>query len=198
MDSEMNRELLLEVIAQLSTKRKNDRVPHIVHVHNRYQSRRKQRKFAAAVKAKERDNPGLYGFGYATEEEIRTEVRKVRHVDNIWDILGGLEKAGFVKREPFGKKYHLKEKGFEHWEAVQIQRSLESRKRFEEAEKLAHEQRLLLAAEAAVKAKAEAEANPDDPLSWLRMAEAMEAANRHEEAERCRKTAMDLIEKETL
>ena len=196
MDSEMNRELLLEVIAQLSTKRKNDRVPHIVHVHNRYQSRRKQRKFAAAVKAKERDNPGLYGFGYATQEEILTEVRKVRHVDNIWKILIELENCGFVRS--MSKKYHLKEKGFEHWEAVQIQRSLESRKRFEEAEKLAHEQRLLLAAEAAVKAKAEAEANPDDPLSWLRMAEAMEAANRHEEAERCRKTAMDLMEKETL
>ena len=57
---------------------------------------------------------------------------------------------------------------------------------------------LLRAAEAAVKAKVEAEANPDDPLSWLRMAEAMDAANRHEEAERCRKTAMDLMEKDTL
>ena len=198
MDSEMNRELLLEVIAQLSTKRKNDRVPHIVHVHNRYQSRRKQRKFAAAVKAKERDNPGLYGFGYATQEEILTEVRKVRHVDNWWEILGELENRGFVKRALSVKKYHLTEKGFAAFDWLRNKKEEESRKRFEEAEKLAHEQRLLLAAEAAVKAKAEAEANPDDPLSWLRMAEAMEAANRHEEAERCRKTAMDLMEKETL
>ena len=57
---------------------------------------------------------------------------------------------------------------------------------------------LLQRTEEAVRAKREAEANPNDPLSWLRMAKAMDAANRHEEAERCRKTAMELMEKKTL
>ncbi len=66
------------------------------------------------------------------------------------------------------------------------------------AEAAAKDSELLQRTEEAVRAKREAEANPNDPLSWLRMAEAMDAANRHEEAERCRKTAMELMEKETL
>ena len=66
------------------------------------------------------------------------------------------------------------------------------------AEAAAKDSELLQRTEEAVRAKREAELNPNDPLSWLRMAEAMDAANRHEEAERCRKTAMELMEKETL
>jgi len=66
------------------------------------------------------------------------------------------------------------------------------------AEAATKDAELLRVTREAVRAKTEAEANPNDPLSWLRMAEAMDAANRHEEAERCRKTAMELMEKETL
>ena len=66
------------------------------------------------------------------------------------------------------------------------------------AEAAAKDSELLQRTEEAVRAKREAEANPNDPLSWLRMAEAMDTANRHEEAERCRKTAMELMEKEPL
>ena len=47
------------------------------------------------------------------------------------------------------------------------------------------------------KAHAEVEANPEDPLSWLRLAKALEPV-KPEEAERCRRKAMNLREKETL
>jgi predicted adenine nucleotide alpha hydrolase (AANH) superfamily ATPase len=90
---------------------------------------------------------------------------------------------------PYG--IHLTKKGYELWYAP-IKRLEEERTA---RAKATADAKLLRAAEAAVEAKAEAEANPDDPLSWLRMAEAMDAANRHEEAERCRKTAMELMEK---
>ena len=36
---------------------------------------------------------------------------------------------------------------------------------------------------------------PDDPVSWLRLAGKMAAEGRHDEAEACRKTAMDLMQK---
>ena len=57
---------------------------------------------------------------------------------------------------------------------------------------------LLQRTEETLRAEGETDANPNDPLSWLRMAEAMDAAKRHEEAERCRKTAMLLMKKKTL
>jgi hypothetical protein len=44
------------------------------------------------------------------------------------------------------------------------------------------------------KAHAEVEANPEDPLSWLRFAKALEPV-KPEEAERCRRKAMNLMEK---
>ena len=37
--------------------------------------------------------------------------------------------------------------------------------------------------------------DPDDPVSWLRLAGKMAAEGRHDEAEACRKTAMDLMQK---
>lgn len=69
-------------------------------------------------------------------------------------------------------------------------------------EKLAAEQQatkeaiLLQESEVAVRAKINAEKNPKDPLGWLLMAEAMEKANRPEEAMRGRRIAMELIEGE--
>jgi hypothetical protein len=62
--------------------------------------------------------------------------------------------------------------------------------------KAAEEADLLHVTEAAVRAKINAENNPKDPLGWLLMAEAMEKANRHEEALRGRRIAMDLMEKQ--
>ena len=38
--------------------------------------------------------------------------------------------------------------------------------------------------------------NPEDPISWLRMAGELAAAGRKEEAEMCRRTAMSLLEEE--
>ena len=36
--------------------------------------------------------------------------------------------------------------------------------------------------------------DPEDPITWLRLAGKMAAEGRHEEAEACRKTAMDLMQ----
>jgi len=38
--------------------------------------------------------------------------------------------------------------------------------------------------------------DPDDPVSWLRLAGKMAAEGRHDEAEACRKTAMDLMQQD--
>ena len=67
---------------------------------------------------------------------------------------------------------------------------------YAEQKKADEEANLLHVTEAAVRAKINAENNPKDPLGWLLMAEAMEKANRHEEALRGRRIAMDLMEKQ--
>ena len=68
--------------------------------------------------------------------------------------------------------------------------------RIKESRKLTKEADLLHVTEAVVRAKINAENNPKDPLGWLLMAEAMEKANRHEEALRGRRIAIDLMEKQ--
>jgi hypothetical protein len=201
-------DVVFRAIAILSERRKYKTIPPIIHAHNITQSRKNQKKFAAAVEANEKGRGGAYGFGYATIEEVNEWLPSSSRIHHsgfgLW--IGGPYSdsrvykrkisRGFLKDD--GVEYHLTQEGYQHWEAQKRDEAAVQEARVLEAEKVTHEERLLQAAEAAVKVKAEAEANPDDPLSWLRMAEAMDAANRHEEAERCRKTAMELIEKKTL
>ena len=97
------------------------------------------------------------------------------------DLGGGLER---IKE---GRKL-TKEAAIAHNE-MRMREYAEQKKADEEAN-------LLHVTEAAVRAKINAENNPKDALGWLLMAEAMEKANRHEEALRGRRIAMDLMEKQ--
>ena len=103
-----------------------------------------------------------------------------------------LENKGLVTRSSYSTS--LTRKGF----TLYVAKVREEEEKYRKEDEIRHDAWLLQVAKAAVEAKLEAEANPDNPMSWLRLAEAMEAANRHDEAERCRKTAMDLIEKKAL
>jgi predicted Zn-dependent protease len=137
-------------------------------------------------------------FGLKTDEERKEEVATInKELEKHRSIL---ESPAFQKviRERFGGVINARNLRLantpELMQAILDEQTAEYELRMARAKATA-DAKLLRAAEAAVEAKAEAEANPDDPLSWLRMAEAMDAANRHEEAERCRKTAMELMEK---
>ena len=154
---------------------------------------------------------GEHGYGYfdqrhfyrelnkrKVESSLQTEWMSYRNGQDgpVMDMVNaGLVticcKRGFMN---LMDEIHLTKKGSERPEALADAR----RSAISERLKAEEEVRLLAWTRAAVEAKAKAEANPDDPLSWLRMAEAMDRAKRPEEAERCRKTAMDLMEKKTL
>lgn len=97
------------------------------------------------------------------------------------DLGGGLER---IKE----KRKLTKEAAIAHNEMIM--------REYAEQKKADEEANLLHVTEAAVRAKINAENNPKDPLGWLLMAEAMEKANRHEEALRGRRIAMDLMEKQ--
>ena len=107
-----------------------------------------------------------------------------------------LENKGLVTRSLYSTC--LTRKGFTLYVTKVREEEEKYRKEEEIRSQVLEDAQLLHLAKAAVEAKLEAETNPNNPMSWLKAAEAMESANRHDEAERYRKTALDLDEKKAL
>jgi len=128
-------------------------------------------------------------------ESLGWEVGAAFYVTLIGGLLAILSYSMIIRSPNFTKDKEAAERRSAEKSAAKRDAELKSAEERVAAMRDAEDQRLLNLASEAVKAKAEAEANPDDPLLWLRMAEAMDAANRQEEAERARKTAMELMEK---
>jgi len=144
---------------------------------------------------------GAHGLGYASDEEIFERFGEYLDYSGRMKTYFTKEKNLVDRRKRTAK---MKERGITtqieyHLTQIGKDRGKELLQEINE-ELWAHNAveadiSLVRTATYAVLAKINAEQNPDDPLSWLRMAEAMDKAKRPEEAERCRKTAMELIEK---
>jgi len=162
--------------------------------------KRRAKKILDKWQEEEKVNQGEYGFGSVKQQEIRNlfarwcEEREYVWVEKWDSFLQRINGSKLTVRSDF---YHaakcrlnLTAKGEEYYRERILRPEFD--RQWNERIK-ADEERLLSLNKAAADAKKYAESNPDDALSWLKLAKAMDEANLPDEAEFYRKKAIDLV-----
>jgi len=166
----------------------------------RNMKKRRAKKILDKWQEEEKVNQGEYGFGSVKQQEIMNlyarwcKERGYQWTDNWTSFLNRNRVSKLTDSSDSWNndkcRLHLTEKGEEYYRDRILKPEFD---RLWNERIKADEERLLSLNKAAADAKKYAESNPDDALSWLKLAKAMDEANLPEEAEFYRKKAIDLV-----